>query len=62
MFNVGQIVFDTKTDEEAQICAVIADGCVRELYIIQSFDTGEYRIVDSDRIIPYDKYYWDNRK
>ena len=40
----------------------ITEDCIKDLYIIQSDETDEYRIVDEDRIIPYDKYYWDDKK
>ena len=62
MFRIGQTVIDTKTDEIATIQMCITEDCIKNLYIIQSDETDEYRIVDEDRIIPYDKYYWDDKK
>lgn len=60
MFELGDWVIETKTHRSGSIIAVIPAGVssICDLYIVE-FDRS-YEIFDSQALVMYDKYYWDN--
>jgi hypothetical protein len=61
LFNLGESVIDTKTHECASVVAVIPAGenSISDLYVLLT-DYSDYYITDGDRLVVYDKYYWDD--
>ena len=59
-FKLGDCVIDTNRHRSGSVIAIIPEGenAICDLYVVE-FD-GKYEIFDSQVIIPYDKYYWDN--
>jgi hypothetical protein len=59
-FELGDWVIETKSHRSGSIVAVIPSGenSICDLYIVE-FDS-KYEIFDSQTIIQYDKYYWDD--
>lgn len=62
MFDIGDSIINTKTHNAGTVIAVLSAGprCLRDLYIIDEADTGNYIIIDAEDVVVYDKYYWDN--
>ena len=60
MFKLGDWVIETKTHRSGSVIAIIPEGenSICDLYIVE-FD-GKYEIFDSQVLIEYDKYYWDD--
>ena len=56
---IGRWAIDTQRNEVVTICNILEDGYI-DLYIVQT-DEGEYYITDDNRLIPYDKYYFDRK-
>lgn len=57
MFELGQWVIDTKKRSTGTVLAKI-EG-VEPLYVVEDDDTDECYIVKENRLIPYDKYWFD---
>lgn len=62
MFELGQSVIDVKKDIPCEIVAII-EG-VRTIYVLADWNENAnvdcwLVLDDENRIIPYDKYYWD---
>ena len=59
-FELGDWVIETKTHRSGSVIATIPVGenSICDLYVVD-FD-GKYEIFDSQVLIIYDKYYWDN--
>ena len=59
-FELGDWVIETNRHRSGSVIAIIPAGenSICDLYIVE-FD-GKYEIFDSQVIIPYDKYYWEN--
>lgn len=60
LFELGDWVIETKDHRSGNIIAIIptCENAICDLYIVE-FD-GKYEIFDSQAIILYDKYYWDD--
>lgn len=61
MFEIGQMVIDTKKDIASQIEGII-DGGSRNLYVLWHCETGEYYITDEHPLIPLDNQRSDEQK
>ena len=67
MFKLGDWVIETKTHRSGSVIAIIPSGELMELLyqnsicdlFVVEFD-GKYEIFDSQVLIEYSKYYWDN--
>ena len=57
MFELGQWVIDTKKRSTGTVLAKI-EG-VEPLYVVEDDDTDECYIVKENRLIPYNKYWFD---
>ena len=59
-FELGDWVIETKGHRSGSVIAIIPEGyyAICDLYVVE-FD-GSYEIFDSQTLITYDKYYWDN--
>ena len=60
MFKLGDWVIETKTHRSGSVIAIIPSGenSICDLFVVE-FD-GKYEIFDSQVLIEYSKYYWDN--
>ena len=62
MFDIGDSIINTKTHNTGTVIAFLSAGhkCLRDIYIIDEADSGNYIIIDADYVIAYDKYYWED--
>lgn len=58
MYEVGRWVIDTNIKEVVTIEKVIDDCSLGNIYLV-SKDNGDCYLVKEDRLITYDKYYFD---
>ena len=60
-FKIDEWVIDTITYEVVTVAAIIPEGSnsMIDLYILRR-DNGSYYIADSEKLVPYNKYYWED--
>lgn len=59
MFDIGQSVIDTNRKNSPIICAIIPESSPT-IYVLKDDETNEYYMADEERLIKYDKYWFDN--
>lgn len=63
-YEVGQWVIDTQKSIAGTIACVFPSNwdAIEQLYVVRNDDIPELYIQSEDNIIPYDKYYFDEKE
>ena len=62
LFNIGELVIDTKSNNAVRVVAIIPQGntSMFDIYVLMDEDTGNIYMRDDTDLVMYTKYYWDD--